>query len=165
MLALFVLALAATAPEPARYQPASAEECRVIDAAFGSVPATTVAVPPEQIIPPTDARAHDIYGVGSPPPARGQPAADISHCLRANRPFDPIPGSDRSLIISRATIDEAAGRAVLLYDHACFSDGGGGDGGVIKLTRDRNGDWTKARATAMWSHVCALPPVFARPHR
>jgi hypothetical protein len=153
MLALLVLALSAAAPEPSPYQPASAEECRVIDAAVGSAPATTVAVPPEQIMPPTDPEGPAIFGAGRPPLGRGMPAADISRCLRANRPFDPIPGSDTSLIVSRATIDEAAGRAVVLYDHAC------GAGGVIELTRDRNGDWIKASAKMLWQHVCDLPPI------
>jgi hypothetical protein len=158
MLALLVLALAAAAPEPPSYQPASAEECQVIDAAVGSAPATTVAVPPEEIMPPTDPAARAIYGVGRPPIAEGQPAADISHCLRANRPFDPLPGSDTATIISRATIDDASGRAVMLYGHRC------GVGGVIKLTRDRNGDWTRTGRKQMWSHSCNPLPVAARPH-
>ena len=152
---LLVLALSATAPQPATYQAATVEECRVIDAAFGSGPAATVAVPPEQIMPPTDPEGPAIFDAGRPPLARGMPAADISQCVRANRPFDPIPGSDASMIISRATIDEAAGRAVILYDHQC------GGGGVIRLVRDRNGDWSRIAAQQMWQHICDLPPILA----
>jgi len=152
---LLVLALSTTAPEPAPPQAATVEECRVIDAAFGSGPAATVAVPPEQIMPPTDPAAPAIYDVGRPPLARGMPASDISQCLRANRPFDPIPGSDMLTIISRATIDEASGRAVVLFDHRC------GGGGVIRLIRDGNGDWTRIAGKQMWQRICGLPPILA----
>ena len=155
MHVLLVLALSTAAAEPSPYRAASVEECRVIDAAVGSAPATNVAVPPEQIMPPTDPEGPAIFEADRPRLARGQPAADISHCLRANRPFDPIPGSDTSMIVSRATIDEAAGRAVILYDHRC------GGGGVIRLIRDRNGDWSRFAAKQMWQHICDLPPILA----
>jgi hypothetical protein len=159
LFALLFLALAASAPPPTTYAPATAEECRVIDAAVGSAPATTLAVPPEQIVPPGDPNERAIFDEGHPRFARGQPTADISFCLRANRPHDPIPGSDISLIVSRAAIDEASGAAAVLYDRRC------GAGGVIRLIRDRNGDWIRSAGKQMWEHVCDPPPVASRPHR
>jgi hypothetical protein len=151
LIALLVLALAATSAPAPRNQLASVEECRVIDAAVGSGLAATLALAPEQVIPPgTDERS--IFERGRPPFRRGLAAADISYCVRANRPHDPIPGSDTSLIVSRAAIDEAAGRAAVLFDHPC------GAGGVIHLARDKNGEWIRTGAR-LWSHACDRPPL------
>ncbi|HEY2707821.1 MAG TPA: hypothetical protein VGI95_07185 [Caulobacteraceae bacterium] len=115
----------------------------MIDAAVGSTPATLVAIPPEQMLPATD-RA---FEVGHPPIAKGLATADISFCMRANRAHDPLPGTDTEARLSRVTIDDRAGKAVLVVDHFCRTTE------VIYLSRAADGDWRKVR-TRTGIYVC-----------
>lgn len=130
-------------------QPASAEECGVIRAAADPDDAISLAVPPEAIVDPktADRTGEEIYRRGRPVAQLGMAAADLGGCgfpHRGRRKGGAV------LQVSRATIDEARGLAIVVLARAC---GGGG----VRLERRSDGAWRRLAGGGAWPPACDAP--------
>jgi len=137
--------LVAAALAGAQPAPASAEECSVIRAAADPDDGVALALPPEAIIDPK--AGEDIYRRGRPVAQPGMAAADLSGCGFRRR-----AGQDggATLQVSRATIDEAKGLAIVIVGRTC------GAGGV-RLERRGDGRWRRLPDGEAWPAACDAP--------